>query len=65
MCVTLVDDWTCIDEFGPHDNHEDCAATFAEMSGSDFDFTSYDYPEYDPQTDHYERFGRPAFPNEY
>ena len=30
-----------------------------------FDYTSYDYPEYDPQTDHFERFGRPAFPNEY
>lgn len=23
------------------------------------------YPEYDPQFDHFERFGRPAFPNEY
>lgn len=26
---------------------------------------SYDYPMYDPQADHYERFGRPVFPNEY
>lgn len=23
------------------------------------------YPGYDPQTDHYERFGRPELPNEY
>lgn len=30
-----------------------------------FDFTLYDYPSYDPQQDHFERFGRPAFPNEY
>lgn len=29
------------------------------------DFTEYDYPEYDEQTAHFERFGRPAFPNEY
>lgn len=29
------------------------------------DFTSIDYPSYDPQTAHYERWGRPAFPNEY
>lgn len=30
------------------------------------DFSLSDmYPEYDPQTDHYERFGRPEFPNEY
>lgn len=29
-------------------------------------FTPADmYPEYDPDTAHYERFGRPAFPNEY
>jgi hypothetical protein len=29
------------------------------------DFTVIDYPSYDPQVDHFEKFGRPAFPNEY
>jgi hypothetical protein len=31
----------------------------------DFDYTAIDYPEYDAQYDHFERFGYPAFPNEY
>ena len=31
----------------------------------DYDWTAYDYPEYDAQTAFYEREGRPMFPNEY
>jgi hypothetical protein len=59
-----VDD--CTAEFGEHNHDPDeCYSILARMEGDDFDFTSYDYPGYDAQTDHYERFGRPAFPNEY
>jgi hypothetical protein len=31
----------------------------------DFDYTSIDYPDYDPDFDFFQREGRPRFPNEY
>jgi hypothetical protein len=54
----------CNSEFGEDHDHEDaeCARMIDTMGGYD---VSYDYPAYDSQMDHYERFGRPAFPNEY
>ena len=60
----------CIREFGLHvhtDEHKqaDCMATLDAMDYGGNDFTAYDYPEYDAQTAHFERWGRPAFPNEY
>lgn len=59
----------CDIEFGEDHEHDadypgSCAWLLNAMTGSDYD-PSYDYPGYDAQYDHYERFGRPAFPNEY
>lgn len=58
---------TCDEEFGFDHDHDpvECARILSVMNGDDFDYTSYDYPTYDPDMDHYERFGRPMFPNEY
>lgn len=36
-----------------------------DMNEPEYYDPSWDFPLYDPFTDHYERFGRPAFPNEY
>lgn len=56
----------CDIEFGEHEHDDkECAIILERMNGEDFDFTAQDYPEYDSQYDHFERFGRPAFPNEY
>jgi hypothetical protein len=57
----------CDIEFGEDHDHDEveCARILGVMNGDDFDYTSIDYPEYDPGFDHFERFGRPAFPNEY
>lgn len=56
----------CDVEFGhdhPH-NEAECNWLMDAMSPEPWDI-GYDYPQYDPQQDHFERFGRPAFPNEY
>lgn len=60
----------CDSEFGEDHEHDanyegECAWLMDAMSGRDAYDPSLDYPAYDYQTDHYERFGRPAFPNEY
>ena len=54
----------CDAEFGEDHDHDDaeCARILDTMNG---DMSFYDYPSYDYQDAHYERFGRPAFPNEY
>lgn len=54
----------CEFEFGPHEDHDGCEAILDGMNGDDYD-VSMDYPSYDPQTDFFEREGRPMFPNEY
>jgi hypothetical protein len=55
----------CVEEFGAHVDHRDCARMLDVMqNGYDYD-PSYDYPEYDPQTSFYEATGRMQFPNEY
>lgn len=56
----------CNREFGPNHEHDEneCQWLMDNMSPEPWDI-GYDYPAYDPQTDHFERFGRPAFPNEY
>lgn len=60
----------CVREFGEHDctGDGDCPAVetlYLMNAPMPDDYLTYDYPAYDPQTDHYERFGRPALPNEY
>lgn len=56
----------CDQEFGhPHDHDpRECEWLMDAMSPEPWDI-GYDYPAYDQQTDHFERFGRPMFPNEY
>ena len=61
--VYTIDD--CTAEFGPHEHDPDeCYRILDGMNPEPWD-AGYDYPQYDPQQDHFERFGRPAFPNEY
>jgi hypothetical protein len=55
----------CEFEFGPHDDHSDCARMLDEMRGADDYDPAMDYPEYDAQTAFYESTGRLPFPNEY
>lgn len=60
----------CQREFGEHGctGDEDCPGmdiVYNMNAPYPSDYLSYDYSSYDPQTDHYERFGYPAFPNEY
>jgi hypothetical protein len=55
----------CELEFGPHSDHSDCERMLSVMAGDDFDYTTIDYPQYDPDFSFFEREGRPMFPNEY
>jgi hypothetical protein len=60
----------CVREFGEHpctgdDNCHAMEVLYNMTAPMPDDYLSYDYPAYDPGYEHYERFGRPAFPNEY
>ena len=60
----------CEREFGEHDctGDDDCPAmeiVFDMSAPMPSDYLSYDYPGYNPGYDHFEKFGRPAAPNEY
>lgn len=54
----------CLSEFGPHDDHDDCARMLALMSGDDDGGAGWEAEQYNRELEA-ESLGRPLFPNEY
>lgn len=54
----------CLAEFGPHDDHSNCAGMLATMNDGYYDHMEWEAEQYNREAEE-NMLGRPLFPNEY